>query len=158
MSNIREKVVVDTTYLLPFFGVKVKNINSDILYELHEMDIVLLYPKLLITELAAKIAKEAIKKGLAKPPKAVFEAIDALLLETDIRLVEPERKHLETAIKLRIIGHKDMFDNLLYATALHENAYLLTIDSAFIDFLEKHELSREFIIDHNKLRNLLLYD
>ena len=148
-------ITVDTTYLLPLFGVKVKEINPEILIQLHSHQTTLLYPKLLIPELTAKIAREAIKRKLAEPPSQFHEALEALLLEVDITLVEPKKSHLETAVKLRILGHKDIFDNILYATALHEKTLLLTEDTTLIKFLEKHGMPTHFIIDQAKAKTLI---
>ena len=50
------------------------------------------YPKLLLVELIAKIGKEALRKGELPP-----EALEALLLEVDVELVEPNVKHIVTA-------------------------------------------------------------
>jgi len=119
---ILKDVILDTSYLLPLFGVKVEGIDENILFELSNQGINLFYPKLLIIELIAKIGREAAKRGLLEPPIETIEALNALLLEVDINLIEPSIKHLETAIKLRILGHKDMFDNILYATAFHEKS------------------------------------
>ncbi len=80
----------------------------------------LLYPPLLLPELAAKIAKEMGRHGLRKPPQQVSEALTALLLEVDMGLIQPRAEHLETAMTLKALGHLDVFDCILYATALHE--------------------------------------
>ncbi len=149
-----KKVVVDTTYLLPLFGIRVKGIDSKVLLGIHEKRYTLLYPKLLVTELIAKISRESLKKGFETPPKEALEALDALLLEVDIHLIEPSKEHLENAMRLMILGHKDIFDNILYATAVSEGAYLLSMDKDFVRFLKKHGMNTEFIINHEKIKRM----
>ncbi len=106
----------------------------------------LLYPQLVIPELIAKIGKEMNRKGLKEIPGEVMEALTALLL--DVELIPPKPVHLETAIELRALGHKDIFDNILYATSLHEKAYFITGDKEFIKFLEENNLPLEHVIEY----------
>ncbi len=146
-----DKIVIDTAYLLPLFGVHVSNIDNDLLYKLSEEEYILMYPELLITELIGKISKNIKKKKLRKIPTPAIEAIEALLLETDILLIKPRREHLETAIKLKVLGHDDVFDNILYATAIHEKALLLMKDPTFESFLKKHKLRTDIIIKEDTL-------
>ena len=88
------------------------------------------------------------RKKIEEIPNAVKEAITALLLGADIELVPPKKEHLETAIKLRALGHSDIFDNILYAVSLHEKAYFITRDPSFIEFLRNNELPIDNIIKY----------
>lgn len=141
------KAVLDTTYLLPFFGVRVRGLEADTVLKLrNELGAELLYPELLLPELAARIAKEMAKRKLRRLPQQASEALIALLLEVDISLVRPKKEHIETAIKLKALGHPDIFDCILYATALYEDAVLVTRDRELIKFLESHGLETDVII------------
>jgi len=96
------KAVLDTTYLLPFFGVRVRGLEADTVLKLrNELGAELLYPELLLPELAARIAKEMAKRKLRRLPQQASEALMALLLEVDVSLVRPRKEHIETAIKLK---------------------------------------------------------
>ncbi len=150
-----DRVVVDTAYILPLFGIRVTNIDNDLLYKLSDKEYVLMYPELLITELVGKIGKNMRKGRLREIPLSVTEALEALLLETDILLIKPKREHLETAIKLKVLGHDDMFDNILYATAIHEKAMLLMKDPTFESFLKKHKLRTDIIVKEEILNDLM---
>lgn len=155
MTTILKDIIVDTSYLLPLFGIRVEGIDENILFELSSQGISLFYPKLLIVELIAKIGREAAKRGLSKLPEETIEALNALLLEVDVNLIEPSIKHLETAIKLRILGHKDMFDNILYATAFHEKKYLLMEDPTYLKFLRKNNFPVNFIVNQLTVKKIL---
>jgi len=68
------KILLDTAFLLPSFGVKVQGIDEDrliaLLKNLRESGVEFAYPKLLLVELIAKIGKEALRKG-ELPPEAL---------------------------------------------------------------------------------------
>ncbi len=133
----RRKAVIDTTYLLPFFGIKVQGLEArDVARLREELGADIYYPILLLPELAAKIAKEMMKQGLREVPEPASEALIALLLEVDVGLIQPRIEHIKTAIKLKALGHPDIFDCILYATALHEDAILVTRDRKLVEFLE----------------------
>lgn len=82
------------------------------------------------------------ERGLQEPPQQVSEALAALLLEADISLVKPGMERLETAIKLKAVGHPDIFGCMHYATALREDAILVTRDHGFIELLGSHGLGK----------------
>ncbi len=143
------RALFDTSYLLPLFGIEVPGLNHDTIANIaNELGAKPAYPLLLVPELLAKIGKVMHSIGLRKTPEEVIEALYALLLETDIELIQPRVEHLETAIELRALGHKDIFDNILYATSIHENTYLVTRDKAFIGFLVKNQLPIDHIITY----------
>ncbi len=143
------KAVIDTTYLLPFFGIRIHNIEYETIIRIQrELNAKLIYPMLVIPELITKIGREMQKTGRKRIPAEVKDALSALLLEIDVELVQPKVKHLETAIKLRALGHKDIFDNILYATSLHEEAYFITRDESFIEFLKNNRLPVDHIIKY----------
>ncbi len=119
------RALFDTTCLLPLFGIKVSSLEYNIIASIaSELNAKPAYPILLIPELLAKIGKVMYNNGLRQPPKEAIEALYALLLEVDIELIPPRIEHLKTAIELRALGHRDIFDNILYATSIHEKNIL----------------------------------
>ena len=143
----RKKAVIDTTYLLPLFGIRVQGLEAgDVIRLRDELNADLYYPVLLLPELAAKIAKEMTKQGLRGVPEPASEALVALLLGVDVGLIQPRVEHIETAIKLMALGHPDIFDCILYATALHEDAVLVTRDKKLVEFLETRGLNTSGIL------------
>ncbi|WP_048061370.1 hypothetical protein [Hyperthermus butylicus] len=47
---------------------------------------------------------------------------------------------VEQAIRMYMMGHRDMVDNLLYSIAPANNLVLLTIDDSLVDFIRRHRL------------------
>jgi predicted nucleic acid-binding protein len=141
------RVLLDTTFLLPLFGIKVQGIDEDRLIALRralkEHGVGVAYPKLLIAELIAKMGKEASRRGGL--PSEALEALEALLLEVDIELIEPSVEHIATAVEMRVRGHRDVFDNLLYATALHEGMKLVTEDEGLVGFLRDNNYRTDLL-------------
>ncbi len=91
MPRRRRKFVVDTTYILPFFGIEVEGISEDLVIDLaDECDLV--YPEMLLAELWAKVLREARKRGLNQIPKEASIALGALLLGSGIELAPPNLK------------------------------------------------------------------
>ena len=56
---------------------------------------------------------------------------------------------------MRIKGHRDIIDNLLYGTAVSEQMIFLTMDTTFVDFLEKNNYAIENVFDHKKLMQII---
>jgi len=141
------RVLLDTTFLLPLFGIKVQGIDEDRLIALRralkERGVGVAYPKLLIAELIAKMGKEASRRGGL--PSEALEALEALLLEVDVELIEPSVEHIVTAVEMRVRGHRDVFDNLLYATALHEGMKLVTEDEGLVGFLRDNNYRTDLL-------------
>jgi PIN domain nuclease of toxin-antitoxin system len=97
----------------------------------------------LIAELIAKVGKEASRRGGL--PSEALEALEALLLEVDVELIEPSVEHIATAVEMRVRGHRDVFDNLLYATALHEGMKLVTEDEGLVGFLRDNSYRTDLL-------------
>ena len=52
---------------------------------------------------------------------------------------------VEQAIRMHVMGHWDMVDNLLYSVALANSLTLLTIDDSLVGFIRRHKLPEECI-------------
>ncbi len=44
------------------------------------------------------------------------------------------------ALRLYTLGHRDMFDNILYATAVDNEIHFLTLDRKLREFIKEHQL------------------
>ena len=67
----------------------------------------------------------------------------------------PTSDAVKLAFKLRRLGHKDVIDNLLYATSVVNNMQLLTMDENLKNFLLKNNLKVDNLINHEKLLKIL---
>ena len=77
------------------------------------------------------------------------------MAETDVELVDSKLEHLVEAAKLRLLGHRDFFDNILYATAYIEKALLLTVDKDLIGFIKEKGLKKHHSVTKTSLYNLI---
>ncbi|MHA1590076.1 MAG: PIN domain-containing protein [Candidatus Njordarchaeales archaeon] len=155
---MKTRVLVDTSYLLPFFGIRVRELDERTVRELIDAfsGSEVLYPILMLPEIMAKISKELSKTG-KKLSNDIIDAFNSLLGEVDIKLVRPKMSHILRAIQLRLDGHHDIFDCIAYATALEEKALFLTMDSEFIEFLKSKNYDTSLIIDHSAFLRRILH-
>ena len=131
------RLVLDTSFILPFLGVEVEGVDPGLVEEYAEQGYELLYPLLAVPELLGVLAKVVERRGLGGLPPEALEGLEALLAGEDVKLVAPRLEHLETALRLRLAGHRDLFDCILYATALHEEASLLTLDGELLESVRR---------------------
>jgi len=105
----------------------------------------------MVPEIVAKVSKELIKMNIKYLNDDLLMAFESLLSNTNIQLINPKVEHITLSIKLRTMGHKDIFDCIAYSTAYIENASFLTMDSKFVNFLKQHNFDTSFILNHNDL-------
>ena len=139
MSKRTCRLVIDTTYLLPFFGIEVEGLSENDVIALSQR-CELIYPSMLLPELWAKVLREAKKAGLNRPPEEAVSAMNALLYVSGIKLAPPTPEQMGTAALLRLAGHKDIFDCLGFGCA----------ESLSIDFLSEDEELRRLVSDLRK--------
>jgi len=142
------KVVLDTTYLLPYVGIRVEGIG-DIERKLEKYEVC--YPTLLILELEAVILKEARRKGLEEIPRDVRRRVDYLLYGGWIELIPPRGEDLQVIHFILRRGWRDIFDAILYATAVRINAGILTMDTTFRKFLRDRGFNYQILIGEEEL-------
>lgn len=148
------RVLLDTSFILPFFGIMVDDVFPETLESIESADNVeFLYPKLLITELVAKIARECVKKSSC-PDTLKNDLID-FLATPELTLVEPKAEHLALAIDLRYAGHPDIFDCIAYATARIEKALFLTLDKKLIEFVGNINQETNLFITQQELIKII---
>lgn len=148
-----DKLLLDTTYLLPLFGIKIKlkdfeNFFPKILnnYKIMYNPISFIEAKWIILKLLKE--KPAIKDQLLESYKIGLKAIlmDNRFLQTVITNNEIE----DIADKLLLkAGIKDYFDRIIYATAAIYNTTFLTEDK---------ELATIKLEDIDKPENIISWD
>ena len=143
-------IIVDTTYLLPIVGLRVKGLSRED-YEYILENYRLFYPTLLLTELSAVIVKQARKKKLEKLPKQAVEGLNSIIYLEVINLVPLDGEDLRIVYKLSKLGWRDIFDSILYATAIRLDMRVLTMDEKFKNFLKEKGLKYELLISHKQL-------
>ncbi len=148
------KVLLDSTYLLPSFGIEILGLTDNDIIELREQALknnVKFYCMTASwTEIIGKVCREAEHHGidLCKLLNTVLPSILEYELYT---WINPSTEAVKLAFKLRMLGHKDNIDNLLYATATVNNMVFLTMDDEFKGFLKKHGLEVNNVKNHVQL-------
>ncbi len=122
------KLVVDTSFILPYLGIKVKEIKEELLE-----DKVIYYPLLLIVELIAVVIKETKKRNLENVPYEASRGLSYVL--SRINLIEPGSEDLRIIYTVSKKGWNDIFDLLLYSTSIRKKLPLLTLNKEFVEFL-----------------------
>ena len=141
MSSSRTPLLLDTSFILPAFGVSLNETVDKALKTLSELKgVKVYYSTFNLLEALLVVARE-LRKGLLKADEAE-ESVESGTLTTVTNLYkasEPPQIY-STAFKLYALGHGDMFDNLLYSVALTNNIKLLTIDQEFREFIKSRKL------------------
>ena len=147
-------VLLDSTYLLPSFGIEVEELSDEHIRALREVwsrGLVCFYCLSVVwIEVIGKVCREARKSGL-EISSMINIAIRSLLESGVYEWIDPTPDAIKLAFKLRLVGHKDFIDDLLYATSITKNMIFLTMDDALKDFLVKHGFSVENLMDHEQL-------
>ncbi|BCS93703.1 PIN domain-containing protein [Metallosphaera javensis (ex Sakai et al. 2022)] len=129
LAEISE-LLVDTSFLLPFVGIRVTDANLNLEGK------ILHYPSLMLTELFAVIMKEAKKRRLASIPR---EALDGFLyVGYEVNLIQPVEQDLIMTYEVIRNGWNDVFDAILYATHVRTSLPLVTVDERFVNFLSSN--------------------
>ncbi|MCE4602730.1 MAG: PIN domain-containing protein [Desulfurococcales archaeon] len=150
--NSGTAILIDSTYLLPVFGIEVIQISDEILLKLRRLAleklITLYYSPVSFIEITAKIARETIKKGSGPDPSDIANTIRAIE-ETDyLKPIYPDAQAYALAYKMKLLGHRDMIDNILYATASTRGAIFITIDESFKNFVQHHRIKGARVLSH----------
>ena len=135
-------VLLDSTYLLPAFGISVRGLDEGDLLTLRDLAIrgliKLYYSPISWLEVIPKVAREAKKKRIELGPEEVLETISAFADASYIDELLPDTPAYSLAYSLRLLGRRDMIDNILYATATSKSTMFLTIDRKLLEFVWQH--------------------
>lgn len=151
------RVLLDSTYLLPTFGIDVEGLSDDDIRILRELGLgrVRYYCLSVVwVEVLGKVHKEAVRRNITLG-EWVNVAIESLLNSGFYDWIYPSSSALKLALELRQKGHRDMIDNLLYGSAISEGMIFLTMDTTFLDFLKRNGYSVDNVFDHVKLIQIM---
>ncbi len=131
------KILLDTSFLLPTLGIRVQEEVNDALQKLHPRTEKIFYSEASLLE-CIWLAKGLIRKG--KYDEAIFRRGLLSITKTGYYdVLHPSAEDYLFALRLCELGHTDMIDNLLYAIALNNMCWFLTIDETFETFIEKQD-------------------
>jgi len=137
------KILLDTSFILPTLGVDTgKEVTqclkklADIKLEIHFSRFSILESLWVITRLvrAADFNTEHFKIGLR-----------SILESGRYKKIEENSEIFNEALRLYKLGHKDMIDNILYASSAQLNLKLLTLDAELKEFIHEKRLNDTLI-------------
>ena len=137
------KVLLDTSFILPTLGVdtgeeafkglkKLAEIKADIRYSCFSI-----LESLWITARLSRtvdLDTERFRRGL----RSVIESRKYVNIEESSDI-------FDDALRLHMLGHKDMIDNILYASSIHLDLKLLTLDVELKRFIGDKRLTDPLI-------------
>ena len=131
-SAVPSELIVDTSFLLPYVGIKVRGLDESVLdgKQIH-------YPSLMLIELLAVIIKEAKKVRLPKLPDRAIEGLTFVL--SNVSLVPFEILDVNLVYEVINKGWNDVFDAVLYSASISTGLPLLSMDRTFYGFLRANE-------------------
>ncbi len=152
-------IVLDTPYLLPFFGIEVKDIDPVDVRRVIELSnrlgIEIVYPRIMVLELLAKLFREAEKRSLQALPSVANERLTSLLLSGEVILEDLVPDHIDIVERLRLRGFRDLFDCIAYAVAKVKRGIFMSMDRAFRQFLLSIGEEVELLKDHREVLHML---
>ena len=158
MNSTRLNVLLDSTYILPTFGIEVEGLSNKHLTMLRDAALngkVEYYCSTVIwIEVIGKVSREGIRIGI-NLDDILDIALKSLFKSGFYRWIQPNDEALKIAFKLRLEGHKDNIDNLLYATSITNNMVFLTMDEDLKEFLLKQGYKIDNLMNHIRLLEIL---
>lgn len=157
MSSTIVKVLLDTTYLLPIFGIEVEGLSSDDIEKLRnlkiERRIELYYSPIIWIEILGKICRELAKRRMKMEDiEHITELATKSLIESEFfKQILPGVDAIKLALKLRIHGHRDNIDNILYSISIENDMIFLTMDEELKKFLEENNYKTDNVMNHKQL-------
>ena len=130
-----DSIVLDTTYILPLFGIKViklpkfKEASKKIWTEgLNEFKIIL--PSVCLIEVMYKILSDYRKTNDPKILNRYVTAIPSISTSQNVKIYDPSLSQMasQIAVNIRLSGHSDIMDCWIAASAVVLDAILLTED------------------------------
>ena len=138
-----QRVLLDTSFILPSLGIDVGEEVSKGLKGLADIKAEVYYSRFNVLEslwVAARLSTSA--------------AFDREIFSTGLRSiieggrygkVEEDSETFNDALRLYMLGHKDMVDNILYASSTRLNLKLLTLDNELKGFIRQRGLKDTLI-------------
>jgi len=137
-------LVLDTTYLLPTFGVGVRLEGFRTLFPRILEEYTVLYNPVSIVEakwIVLRLAKQRPDKR-TELLRRFRKGLNAILMDKRLRQTELTNPEVEAVadILLTGMGMADYFDRLIYATAAYRKAILLTEDEELIRVARREDV------------------
>ena len=148
-------ILLDSSYLLPVFGIEVREINDSILLELRGLAlrklIEMYYSPISLIEIVSKVARETMRKGQGLSQEEIESTIRIIEESEYLKPIYPCPRAYALAYRMKLLGHRDMIDNILYAIATLHGLIFLTLDQKLRKFIQRHKIKGANMLTHNEL-------
>ncbi len=135
--TLEVEVLLDTSFILPSFGVEVGESVSRALSLLSRTRGVVrvYYSSYSLLEASAVLLRE-VKRGRLSPREAAEMAEEGVFAVTSgLEELEESPRAFREALRMYGMGHRDLFDNILYSLALENDVKFLTLDEELRRFI-----------------------
>ena len=138
------RILLDTSFLLPTLGIDVGDDVRECLERLNNVTAELHYSRFSLLE-ALWIAARLVKSGSFDMERFV-QGLRSIVESGRYVKVNEDYWVFKEALEMYVLGHKDMIDNILYATSTSLNLKLLTVDSELKEFIRTKGLKDTIIL------------
>jgi hypothetical protein len=149
-------VRLDTTFLLPTLGFEVREIGTNDIENLRNASrsgARLFCSYVSFVEIFGKLGRNLTKN--IDIENLVQEGIRSFLESGTYQWVNPSAEALSKAFTLRLSGHKDNIDNILYSVASTSKMFFLSLDVELRKFLAKNGFDEKIVITPTRLASLI---
>lgn len=137
----RLRILLDTSFILPSLGIDVGREVVECLKKLAEADVEIFYSRFSVLEALWVIAK--LTGGVVDD--AFNTGLRSIMESGRYGEVEEDPLVFNEALGLYALGHRDMVDNILYASSVHFDLKLLTLDNELKEFVLEKKLKDTLI-------------
>lgn len=136
-------ILLDTSFLLPTLGISVSGATEEGIKILSETETELYYSRFSILE-SLWVATRTVNDS-AFCDESLRPGLKSIIESGRYERVEEDSEIFSEAFTLYGLGHKDMIDNILYASAARLGLILLTLDDELRKFVLEKRLKDPFI-------------
>ena len=151
MNKRDYKILLDTSFLLPFIGFRTDEAVMNSIEKLRGYRVY--FSEISILEVIWKIVKKIREvssgEGYSDKNHVVEAVIEGVrVIRRDFNKAEITEKAVREAVKLYLLGHRDLVDNILYGIAVTQgDMKFLTIDEKLKDFVKSRNLETHVFIE-----------
>ena len=138
----RPRILLDTSFILPSLGIEVSDGVSKGLKKLAESKAEIHYSHFSILE-SLWVAARTIRNQ-ASDLEDFRLGLRSVVESGRYRQTEEDSEVFNDALRLYMLGHKDMIDNMLYTTSIKFDLKFLTLDSELKEFTRHKGLRNIF--------------
>ncbi len=137
------RVLLDTSFILPTLGIDTGPETSEALEKLDESEAEIHYSRFNVLE-SLWVATRSIHDSVFDVDRFML-GLRSVMEGGRYRKVDENSEVFGEALTLYRLGHRDMIDNILYASAVRLDLRLLTLDGGLKDFLDGKGLGKTLL-------------